>query len=450
MATLMLWSAVALIVLAPLVGGIAAAWSARRGAEVAARRFALAGAGLTALCALGARWLLAADVVRPDLFFPLTWLPGAGEIGLRLSAMGLDMALYVSAGLTANLELAYRRKVAPSLKLTLLMLGALAAVNVAFLISSFLGRYVALEIAGLCVALAPLLALRQGSRPAIKVYLLLRLGDAGFLVAALMLLYGAGVLDIDAALLAGATLPAASLTWITGGLLLAAGVKAGVWPFHFWRPVGRRLDLATDAWLYATVMPALGLYLLYRITPLLEVNTLTATLALLWGGGNLIHVLLATVTTAAHFPVGELVGGLALLLAGLGVQPWVRALALVLAPLHWLLAWYAPTPHVSTVAPRSETAEPGLVRFARQLNVTVERGVLERTLEVVPRIVMGVAHWTHRVVEQDYLEGTLRRAVRGGLAAGRQVQRWHTGRLRTNLAWALVMLALALALLFSL
>jgi hypothetical protein len=42
------------------------------------------------------------------------------------------------------------------------------------------------------------------------------------------------------------------------------------------------------------------------------------------------------------------------------------------------------------------------------------------------------------------LEGILRRAVSAALALGRRMQRWHTGRLRRNLLWVPVALALAI------
>jgi hypothetical protein len=68
-------------------------------------------------------------------------------------------------------------------------------------------------------------------------------------------------------------------------LARAAWVKLGGWPFHLWSRAGRGLSLASQAWLYATLVPNLGAYLLYRVTPLLAVAGLLRT-PLLWLGAS--------------------------------------------------------------------------------------------------------------------------------------------------------------------
>ena len=57
------------------------------------------------------------------------------------------------------------------------------------------------------------------------------------------------------------------------------------------------------------------------------------------------------------------------------------------------------------------------------------------------RGVVGGGRLTYRVLEQNGLEGLLRRAVRAVLATSRWMQRRHTGRLRRNLLWVTVSLA---------
>jgi hypothetical protein len=108
-----------------------------------------------------------------------------------------------------------------------LLLLMLSAANIAFLSKNFLGRYVALEVVGLGIALAPLLEVREGARLARWVYLLLRLGDVGLLLAILVLHRAAGTLDINAALSASLTLPPALLAWIVGGFVLAGVGQSG-------------------------------------------------------------------------------------------------------------------------------------------------------------------------------------------------------------------------------
>ena len=73
----------------------------------------------------------------------------------------------------------------------------------------------------------------------------------------------------------------------------------------------------------------------------------------------------------------------------------------------------------------------------------VEHKGLEGFTSRAARAVMNGAHAAHRTVEQEGLEGTLRCAVRILMALSRVLQRWHTGRLRRNLLWIPIALALA-------
>jgi hypothetical protein len=74
----------------------------------------------------------------------------------------------------------------------------------------------------------------------------------------------------------------------------------------------------------------------------------------------------------------------------------------------------------------------------------VEHGVLEGIIDRAVQIVMDSASIAHRTIEQEGLEGILRRTVGTALALGRRMQRLHTGRLRRNLLWIPVALALAI------
>jgi hypothetical protein len=74
----------------------------------------------------------------------------------------------------------------------------------------------------------------------------------------------------------------------------------------------------------------------------------------------------------------------------------------------------------------------------------VEHGVLEGIIDRAVQAVMNSATVAYRAIEQEGLEGVLRRTVSAALALGRRMQRWHTGRLRRNLLWVPVALALAI------
>jgi hypothetical protein len=67
-------------------------------------------------------------------------------------------------------------------------------------------------------------------------------------------------------------------------------------------------------------------------------------------------------------------------------------------------------------------------------------GITSRSAQAV----VNGAHTAHRIVEQEGLEGILRRAVRTITALSRILQRWHTGRLRRNLLWIPITLTLAI------
>ena len=75
----------------------------------------------------------------------------------------------------------------------------------------------------------------------------------------------------------------------------------------------------------------------------------------------------------------------------------------------------------------------------------VEHSGLDGLTRWTARALIEVAHMAHQTVEEQGLEGTLRHAVRLVQVAFQGIQRLHTGRLRRNLVWLPVALALAVA-----
>lgn len=589
--------------------------AARR--PLAARIVTLATVALTALCAA------ALAFYSPDASLTIPeWLPGAGPMSLIAGASGLFAVLVNTPGLFLILL----STPAPPLASGVLLL-ALVGANGALLADHFLLRYVALEIAALCILLAPL---AENPTPAVDPsarggYLLLRLGDAGLLAAILILWHATGTLNIDPALEAGKALAPAQLIWTTAGFVLAVWVKLGGWPFHQWSQTGQRLSLTSQAWLYATVVPNLGLYLLYRVTPLLAYAGPVQTAALWIGAiGALLAALLTLVQPeprAAMVHIGAAQGGLMLLVAAAGFKSAVWLGLLALTPLRLLLflafdvaqkakstvsrrvatgllvfgglallafnlvamwwargnvppialfiaqvaaalvgvwaiepysgernavaaisksrwprwtvlgllstialigglafgplvrfaadvthttslatptlqtlttslpallvavaltvvlwqlrRWSAPTPIPQKADRETWDSEKGLARIAEALHAAIEvtileriiawikhavtdsagivwvmeHGVLEGIVDRFVQVIIDGASIAYRTIEQEGLEGILRRAVSGALALGRRMQRWHTGRLRRNLLWVPVALALAITIL---
>ena len=307
------------------------------------RAMTLMATGLTALCAL---FLLPHTGESPAVV--VEWLPSAGPIGLAASATGLYALLVTTWGaffvlLVPSIRNGVGCRVEPPPLSGAVMLLALTAINVAFLTDHFLARYVALEIVALCIALAPLIEMRNstGIHLSWSSYLILRLGDAGLLVAILILKDTSGTLSISPALEAGSVLDTTRMGLVVAGFILAVWVKLAIWPFHLWGYHGRRLALASQVWLYATIMPNLGLYLLYRVTPLLALAGPLQTAVLWLGAGGAVLAMLLALTKldlrGALVYVGAAQGGLALFTAASGVKPVVWLGLLALTPLRLLL-----------------------------------------------------------------------------------------------------------------
>jgi NADH:ubiquinone oxidoreductase subunit 5 (subunit L)/multisubunit Na+/H+ antiporter MnhA subunit len=583
------------LILVPFVIGVALLILGQRVSRITATGAALAVTALATFCGLGLT-----AYIDQNIPFTLTWIPGTGTMTLPIGSTGLYAALVTTASAFLALLAALMQEDTARPSVTGVLLVTLAAANAAFLSGHFLGRYVALEIVGACVALVPLLALRNedGSRLAKFVYLVLRIGDAGFLAAILILLRAGGTLDISEALASGLSLDARRLAWVVAGFLLAVWVKVGAWPFHGWLQTGRRFTLSSHTWTYATVMPNLGLYLLYRVTPLLVLNSSARQWVLWLGAASTLIAMIVALMQADFYDaltyVDAAQGGLALCAAADGLKPVVWLMLLVLTPLrllltlqrdrplnapalrsrHWtavftgvagllltlldaVLVWwladnaavppvlrftlnasvlligyrclrasirnlrkassveqrtwlcYAPSimlsvlvlgagvsfgpllrslsqvahadfpplPSVLVLArywlfnpllwlvailiaiperrqwigaklgveavTQTHDVERGVLTFARGVSTVVEVRFLEQVMVWVPREIAGSAAFLHRVVEEEGLEGLLRSVVRGAVATGHGLQRWHTGRLRVNLGWVAAILVLA-------
>ncbi len=323
----------------PLLTAVGLAVAPRFVPERAAYVLAPVTTSLVALIAL----VLLPHVGESAVIVGIEWFPGAGSMGLVLDVASLCVILAISVSGFFVFLYALADDVRPKPLSWALMLLAWGAANAAFLANHFLGRYVALEIVALCVALLPLVPFRDsaaGIRMSSAIYLLLRLGDAGLLVAILELEAVSGTLFITPALQAGEALRGAPLQVMVVGFVLAVWVKLGGWPFHLWVQAGRRLALAPRLWLYATVVPSLGAYLLYRVTPLLVVSDALQT-TVLWMGAcsALLAALILTQTNQDRMLAwaGALQSGLILCVAAAGVKYAVWFGLLVLMPVRLLL-----------------------------------------------------------------------------------------------------------------
>jgi len=329
-----------------------------RHSSTGARWVALVASGATGLCAAA---LLSRAGDDPALV--IRWLPGTGPMTFGLGATSLYAALVTSWGAFLTLLATTSAETETPPLLLALTLVALSAANVAFLSEHFLSRYVALEVVALSIALAPLVEQRgeEGGQGFWLVYVILRLGDVGLLSTIKLLGATSGTLEITPALEAAGTLGGARLGWIIFGLLLAVWVKLGIWPLHVWIAGGRRLSVHSQAWLYTTVMPNLGAYLLYRVAPLLSLNPWVQTL-LLWLGAGAAMLAVVTALTrrdlrSAWVYIAAARGGLLVFAAAAGLKAAVWLGLLATTPLQLLLFLIGETPERGTSSVRGRAAQ---------------------------------------------------------------------------------------------
>ena len=421
-------------------------------------------ATLATLCAV----TLALTGGHTELTF--MWLPDTEPMMLSMGASSLLAATATAAALVVTAVVAE----SPSPLTGGAALLALAAGNVAFLAGHFLLRYVALEVVGLVIAAAPLIEARdrRSGAQAAWIYLILRLGDAGLLTAILVLWSHTGTLEIGPALEAAKVSPGGIQAWAAAGFLLAVAVKMGLWPFHAWIQGGSGQDRLVGTWLYATLMPNLGLYLLYRVGPLVRARPGTRWVAL--GVG----ILIGAATLLTTLQRSRRVVQPARIMAGVGAALWCAVVGI-----HYRIAWWGllalslarlplflrrtvrqmPAPRIALddsmrhVARRLQadvqegllqrglgTLAGGLNRIADWLHDHVERDVLERGLTEGAEKTLTGAQRLHAKVEEGGLEGGLRGLVRATLHASHHLRLWHGGKLRVNLGWVVLSLAVAL------
>ncbi|MCJ7693813.1 MAG: hypothetical protein MUO40_00140 [Anaerolineaceae bacterium] len=200
---------------------------------------------------------------------------------------------------------------------------SLWAANFAFFAGNFLLRYIFLELLALGIVLLVLFGnkLWEGFRLARSMFLFLKIGDLGMLIGVLILQTQTGLLEIQSALDSSINLSLSVLTWVQAGFLLAALVKMGVWPFDTWLALGRVSAKRSLTWFSTLLIPAMGLYLLYRIAPTFAVSSLNSNIVF-YGTFTLIAFAFAQ---SAFKPdkrsapiLGTLLGALVLMFASFG------------------------------------------------------------------------------------------------------------------------------------
>lgn len=220
--------------------------------------------GITSLCLL---LLLTAGSFE--------WYSGLNFFGeavyFNFSSTPIILFLFVQLSLWLIISNKYQSEDFPRFFWILLNI-ALVSGFVAFFSGQFMIRYIALEIVGLCTALSSINSISdfQGYKNFGLILLFLRLGDIGLWSSILILQNHTGSLDISEMISAAVELNPQNQAWVIAGFLLAIGVKTALWPFGLWLQSLSKNEGQWIYWMPRILMPSLGLYLLYRIRPILQ------------------------------------------------------------------------------------------------------------------------------------------------------------------------------------
>ncbi len=142
---------------------------------------------------------------------------------------------------------------------------------IAFLSGQFMIRYIALDVVGLVAALLMIDFLEDKSafEDFVVIFQVLRLGDLSLLASILLINQGAGTLDISQMISFAIEMPITSRTWVLAGFILAIWIKLAIWPFSIWLQRAQKASQDISFWVSGFLMPVLGYYLLYRISPII-------------------------------------------------------------------------------------------------------------------------------------------------------------------------------------
>ena len=315
----------------------AAAWTALRAQRVLG--VAGAAAGLAASLVLATRVVAVGPVATQAGGWPAPY-------GITLVADGLSAVMVVAAALMGLAVVVYglaevdeRQQKSGFFPLVHVLL---VGVQGAFLTGDLFNLYVCFEV--MLMASFVLLALGN-ERPQMEgalVYVTLNLLASALFLAAVGLIYGAArtlnLADLSLRLAeVGADSPHL-LAAVAGLLLVAFGIKAGVFPLYAWLPASYHTPPVAVAALFAGLLTKVGVYALLRTVPLLFGAVDGIYTLLLW---TAVATMLAGVAGAvAQFHVRRVLGfhivsQIGYMVLGLGLlaspEPAVRRLAIAAA-----------------------------------------------------------------------------------------------------------------------
>ncbi|MBC7235867.1 MAG: hypothetical protein H5T69_08495 [Chloroflexi bacterium] len=380
-------------------------------------------------------------VGRPPVA-PIRWIPSLEPVALAHQPTAIYLIVLLCWSLCRALD--PRPERSPPGRYGNLWPG-LAYLSCAFVVATlavdqFLARAALLDLLALwIVTVLALFALPSPfGRESLQNLLLLRLGDLALLALVLSIWHASGTLHIDSSIQSVAAAPASVQAPIALFALLAVAVKTGLPPFHAWVRAAMNLPSGIRSWVVEATLPLLGVYLLYRMRPILlsfdyPPMALVGAFYLVWGlvrlGRN------GNRAAERHIAWFTIHGGLGFILAG---SEAMSAYLLSFLPFRLILGIVLQAGRIDVALPvsaglRGNLADPPPRRRS-------PRGRLAGALATVRA-------WGQRLTmlsEPDPFIVSLTWVSEGVLSLSAMVQRLHTGRLHRYLLWVIATLVGAL------
>jgi hypothetical protein len=206
----------------------------------------------------------------------ISWLASAGPMCMTFEASSLTLIFLSSLPLLLIIQ-TKNSTIISVLEFGLLLI-AFSMMQVALVSNHFMLRYVALEFVGLSITAAAMVLTSPNEKRWIntkQVFINLRIGDLALLVAIFLMFTISDSFDIKKNF-SDALLGASDIQMILSACLLTGvWVKMAIWPLNQWRIATDSVKRSTRIWLLDICAPLLGAYLLYRSTPLLEMQQYT-------------------------------------------------------------------------------------------------------------------------------------------------------------------------------
>ena len=265
-------------------------------------------AGQFTVATIGAGFVLSlwalrsvADAAEPFEWDPHPWLE-IGNVQINLGILldpltalmlvlvtGVSLAVQVYSTGYMKGDPGYARYFAYMSLFTASMVGLVIASNLVQL-------YVFWELVGLC---SYLLIGFWFNRPAAaaaakKAFIVTRLGDFGFLLAILYLVFNVDsfaakglnplqITDVHKAAMMGGVMTSGVAMWVAVGIFAGAVGKSGQFPLHTWLPDAMEGPTPVSALIHAATMVAAGVFLVARFFPLFETSVVAMNTVALIG-----------------------------------------------------------------------------------------------------------------------------------------------------------------------